>query len=127
MTYLICPHLLSHNSCWTKSLISFTHDTKLNTFTFIYFTLYGTNTRTFDSSIILQLPSHLLTLTVNGQQRGFEDTHYIGPLELEANNISKLLPLKMLNNPKFHTILTIKYFSMFNISDLSIATLSIKK
>ena len=32
------------------------------------FTLFGTKTRTYESSRVLQLPLHLLTLTVNGQK-----------------------------------------------------------
>ena len=47
----------------------FTPNIKANTFTFIYFTLFGTHTRIYGSSIALQLPPHLSILTVNGSKR----------------------------------------------------------
>lgn len=38
------PHLHSHESCWTKSLVWITLDTNVNTLTFIFFTLIETHT-----------------------------------------------------------------------------------
>ena len=73
-----------------------TPDIKLSTFTFMLFTLSGRHTRVYESSIILQLPTHLLTLTVYGQL--VKDTHFIGPLELEANDQLKLSLVQALNN-----------------------------
>ena len=48
-----------------KNLVSFVTYIKRNTFTFIVFTLFGTHIRAYGSSIALQFPPHLLTLTVN--------------------------------------------------------------
>ena len=42
---------------------------KLNTFTFMFFTLFGTNTRAYRSLIALQHPSNLSTQTVNGLKK----------------------------------------------------------
>ena len=47
-----------------KVLFNLTRGIKLNNFTFIFFTLFGTHTQAYGSSIALQLPQHLLTLTV---------------------------------------------------------------
>ena len=60
------------------------------------FTLSGTHTWAYESSIILELPTRLLTLTGYGQL--VKDTHFIGPLELEANDLLKLPPVQALNN-----------------------------
>ena len=55
-----------HDSHRTKNLVSFTPDIRLNTFKFIFFTLLGIQTRAYRSSLVLQLLSYLLTLTING-------------------------------------------------------------
>ena len=39
---------------------------KSNTFKFRFFYFFGIQTRAYESSIVLQLPSHLLTLIVDG-------------------------------------------------------------
>ena len=59
-------HLHSHDSCWTKNLVSFTSDITLNTFTCIFFSLFGIHARVIWSSIVLQLSPHLLRLKVKG-------------------------------------------------------------
>ena len=41
-------------------------DVKSNTFTFMFFPLFGTQTPAYESSILLQIQPHLLTITVNG-------------------------------------------------------------
>ena len=48
---LFNPHLHSQDSCWTINLVLFIPDIKLNTFTFIFFTLFGTK----KTCIIVQL------------------------------------------------------------------------
>ena len=47
-------------------IVSFMPDIKLNTFMFVFFTFLGVQIRAYGSSIVLQLPLHLLTLIVNG-------------------------------------------------------------
>ena len=49
--------------------VSFTQGIKWNTFTFIFFTLFGTKTRAYGSSIVLQLPPHIVTIVVNVYKR----------------------------------------------------------
>ena len=82
----------------------------------MFFALSGAHTWACGSSIILQLPPHLSTLTVNEYLRDssgdistnvglawygqlFKDTHFIGPLELETNDLLKAPIVKGLNNP----------------------------
>ena len=48
-----------------KFFFSFTRSIKLNMFTFIFFTLSGTQIRAYGSSTVLQLPPHLVTPTTN--------------------------------------------------------------
>ena len=55
-TLSFSPHLHSHESCWTRILISFIPDIKLDTFAFIFFTFFRTQTRACESSVVLQLP-----------------------------------------------------------------------
>ena len=50
-------------------LFSFPLTLSLNTFAFIFFTLFGTQTPGYGSLVVLQLPPHLLKLTVNGLKR----------------------------------------------------------
>ena len=50
-------------------LFSFPLTLSLNTFAFIFFTLFGTQTLGYGSLVVLQLPPHLLKLTVNGLKR----------------------------------------------------------
>ena len=45
---------------WTKNLVSFTLIIKLNPIIFIFFTLFGTHTHLYGSSISSQLPRRLL-------------------------------------------------------------------
>ena len=53
----------------TKNLVSFTPKIKSDTFTFIVFTIFGTQNQAYESLTVLQLPPHMLALTVNGQKR----------------------------------------------------------
>ena len=79
----------------------FTPDIKLNTFPLTFHTLFGTKNRAYGSSVVLQLPPHLLTLTVIVQKRVssefistsidlvwhgllFPDTYFVVTLESEA-------------------------------------------
>ena len=58
-------HIYTHmNHFELKVLFNLTRGIKLNNFTFIFFTLFRTHTQAYGSSIALQLPQHLLTLTV---------------------------------------------------------------
>ena len=54
--------MYDHKICWTKNFVWFIPDSKWNTFTFIFSTLFGTQNRACGSQIVLQLPLHLLTL-----------------------------------------------------------------
>ena len=107
--YLTCYiYLHSNDSCWTKNLVSFTLDIKLNTFSFIFFTLSGINIWAYGSSVVY-LPPHFLKLTINGHKGGsleftssvgliwhgwlFEDTH--------------LAPSETSNPPKLHNPINI--------------------
>ena len=49
-----------------ENFVSFTLDIKLNSFTFIFFALFRTHILAYGSSVVVKLPQHLLTLTVNG-------------------------------------------------------------
>ena len=62
-TSLKNPSLIRVNT--HMNLFSFTPDIKLNTFTFIFFTLSGTSTLGYGLSTVLQLLPHLLTLIIN--------------------------------------------------------------
>ena len=64
-TFIPSTFKLSLSYFKIKNLVSFVTDIKRNTFTFIVFTLFGTHTRAYGSSIALQFPPHLLTLTLN--------------------------------------------------------------
>ena len=59
------PFSQSLKSCWTENRVSFTPDVKSNTFAFIFFTAFGTQTRAYGLLMVLELPPDLLTLTVN--------------------------------------------------------------
>ena len=59
------PRLHAQDPCWTRNYVSFIHSIKLNTFIFIYFAVFGADTQAYGSSIVLQLPWLLSTLTVN--------------------------------------------------------------
>ena len=47
-------------------MVSFTYYIKLDTFAFIFFILFGTQTGAYGSSIALHYPPHLLKLIVDG-------------------------------------------------------------
>ena len=55
-TLSIDPNVHFYDSCQTKNLILFTPNIKLNTFTFVSFSLSGTQTRGYGPSIVLKLP-----------------------------------------------------------------------
>ena len=57
----IYTHAVHAESCFI-----FTCDIKLNTFTLIFFTLSEKHIQAYGLSIVLQIPPHLLTLTVEG-------------------------------------------------------------
>ena len=61
--------LHSNDSNWAKYFVSFNPAIKLYTFRIIFFTLLGTQTWAYGSSIALQHSSHLLRLTVNGWKK----------------------------------------------------------
>ena len=53
-------HLHSHDSCWTKNLVSFFSNIKLNIFTFRFFTLLETDIQAYGSSIVLKTSTTLI-------------------------------------------------------------------
>ena len=55
-----------HVSCHFIDLVSLFLDIRLNTLTFKFFTLSGTQILAYGSLILLQLPLHLFTLTLKG-------------------------------------------------------------
>ena len=63
------PHLHSHDSCWSEYVVLFTPAIKLYIFRIKLISLFGTQTQAYGSSIVLQIPAHLLTLTINRQKR----------------------------------------------------------
>ena len=66
-------HVYTHTTdAEIKNLVSFTPDIKLKSFTFMFFTLSGTHTQAYESSEVLQLPPHSLTLTVCNTLEGLK-------------------------------------------------------
>ena len=52
---------------------------RLNSFNFRFFTFFRTQTRAYGSSTVLQVPPHLLTLTVNRSKRVSSVSTSVGP------------------------------------------------
>ena len=60
-SYSLKLHLHPHCCYWTKNLVAFTPNIKLNTFIFIRFPLFRTHTRVYGLSIVLQLSTLIST------------------------------------------------------------------
>ena len=60
LTFSSNLHLHSHDSCWTKNLVSFFSDIKLNIFIFRFFNLFETHIQAYGSSIVLKTSTTLI-------------------------------------------------------------------
>ena len=63
-------HSHLHVSCHSMCLLSLVLDFRLNTLTFKFFTTSGTQIFAYGWLILLQLPTHLLVLILNGKKAG---------------------------------------------------------